>query len=528
MKKTLRNKIAVAIAFLLLGFGGGWLIFHNGNATTARHDHKATEEAATVWTCSMHPQIKQPEPGPCPICGMDLIPIEKVGETAAPTELEMSPEDVQIAAIQTSEVKAAVPVKTIELLGKVRPDERLVAAQTAHFPGRIERLYVNFTGQKVVKGQRLAAVYSPRLVTAQEELLEAMKYKDSNPVLLKAARQKLKLWKLTDAQIAAIEQGGAVQTEVDVLSDYSGYVTELNVAVGDHAHEGHVLMTIVDLSRVWVEFDAYESDIAWIDEGDNIEFTIASLPGKKFQSRVTFIDPVLDPEARAVKVRTEISNPRELLKRDLFAKGTVNAQLAHRKKELLAPKTAVLWTGKRAVVYIKKPGRETPTFEYRVITLGTEAGDHYVVEAGLAAGEQVVTHGVFKVDAAAQLQGKPSMMNPEGHKTPTDHDHHHPEQMEPGATFDESARKTISFYVYGNCSMCKTRIEGVLAKTPGVFSGHWEVDSKQATVIYNPEQISEAEIHQRIAGAGHDTKQAKADYTVYENLPGCCQYTRER
>jgi len=252
----------------------------------------------------------------------------------------------------------------------------------------------------------------PPLITAQEELFEAIKYQATNPALVESVRKKLKLWKLTDKQIAKMESSGKVQTELDILSDYSGIVTKRMVAVGDHVQEGNVLYEMVNLNRVWVIFDAYESDIPWIKLGDKITFSVPSIPGKTFTGKITFMDPVINPQTRVAYVRTELANPKQLLKPDMFSNGIIKTTLPNVKSALLIPKSAVLWTGKRAIVYVKDLDKEKPTFEYREIVLGEDAGSYYVVKEGLKEGEEIVTNGVFKIDAAAQLQGKPSMMNP--------------------------------------------------------------------------------------------------------------------
>jgi Cu(I)/Ag(I) efflux system membrane fusion protein len=257
-------------------------------------------------------------------------------------------------------------------------------------------------------------IYSPALVTAQKELLETQEYRQSNPEFYLAARNKLKLWDLTDEQIDNIEQKGEVQSYFDVLSPIAGTVTKRNVSLGDYVKEGSPLFQVTDLTNIWVMFEAYESDLPWIKTGDDVRFTVESLPGRKFNGRINFIDPVIDPKTRIAQVRVEVRNPGLILKPEMFVNGVVNSTIAGYNKDLMVPKTAVLWTGKRAVVYVKVPESEQPSFKYREITLGPVAGDFYVVDDGLSEGEEIAVNGVFKIDAAAQLAGKPSMMNPGG------------------------------------------------------------------------------------------------------------------
>ena len=296
----------------------------------------------------------------------------------------------------------------------MQADERLLQSQVAHVPGRIERLAVNFTGESVVKGQVLAQVYSPELVTAQQELLEAAKTKESQPAIYEAAKEKLHQWKLTDDQITNIEASGAVQNTVDITSNSSGIVTSRRVNTGDHVSQGTVLFDIADLSRVWVMFDAYESDLQFLQKGEKISFTLQSLPGENFSANIVFVDPVIDPVTRVAKVRVEMANQSGKFKPEMFATGIVSSNLVKYRDNLVIPKSAVLWTGKRSIVYVKQPDTDEPVFKIREIGLGPMLGESYVVTDGLTEGEEIVTSGAFSVDAAAQLEGKPSMMNPAG------------------------------------------------------------------------------------------------------------------
>lgn len=412
---------------LLVGLSLGWLLFHNsGSEQAKKQDHAENVEQETIWTCSMHPQIKQDKPGQCPICAMDLVPIASLSsddEHVSPDEIQMSESAVQLANIQTTVVTKGVPKKSISLLGKVKPDERNIAELTARFGGRIEKLFVNYTGQDVYKGQKLATIYSPELIISQKELLEAVLFKETNPTYYKAAVSKLKLWDLTDEQIEGIIQNSEPQLYFNVLSPITGTVTQRHVALGNYMKEGDGLFEVIDLTKVWVMFEAYESDLPWIKKGDHIEFSIKSLPGKTYEGKVTYIDPFIDPETRVAEVRVELSNSKQELKPEMYASGILHSQIAENSNELLIPKSAILWTGKRAVVYVKVPERETSSFKYREIVLGPEAGNYYVVAEGLTEGEEIATNGVFKIDAAAQLAGKPSMMNPKGGKVSTGHDH---------------------------------------------------------------------------------------------------------
>ncbi len=396
---------------LLLGLLLGYLFFGGGEKEVdpAEHNH-ATE--GTTWTCSMHPQIRQDKPGQCPICGMDLIPLAKDGG-AMSDDIVLSLDAVKLSGIQTSPVARGNLGQSIRLTGKVVADERKLTSQTAHFPGRIERLLVSFEGEQVRAGQVVAEMYSPELVAAQRELLETAKYKDSQPALYEAARRKLLRWKLSETQINRIVERGEVSERLPVHADVSGVVTSRQVARMDHVTEGQVLFEIADLSTVWVEFDAYEQDLSALRVGQPIRFSVAGVQSDSFAANIQYIDPVLDPLTRTANVRVTLANRGGKLRPGMFATGVVQARPVSQDDGLLVPRSAVLWTGTRSVVYVEVENQPEPTYRLREIDLGPVVGAFYRVDNGLSEGERVVSNGAFTVDAAAQLQQKPSMMNPE-------------------------------------------------------------------------------------------------------------------
>jgi Cu(I)/Ag(I) efflux system membrane fusion protein len=431
---TIKDNYKWVIIVLIVGIFLGWLFFHSSGENsittnqeqTGHEGHEQGEEVTTMWTCSMHPQIRQDKPGKCPICAMDLVPLSDMQsdqENVDPDEIQMTESAANLADVQTLFVEKGVPNKELFLQGKVQADERRISELTARFGGRIEKLFVSFTGENVTKGEKLATIYSPGLVTAQRELLEAVGYKDTRPALYTAARGKLRLWDLTEEQINAIEEKGESQLYFDILSPISGTVMKRQIALGDYVKEGSSLFEITDLTRVWIMFDAYESDLPWIKTGDKVKYNLQSLPGKSFEGKVIYIDPFINPGTRVAKVRVEQKNPGLTLKPEMFVNGTIESITAGATNEILIPKSSILWTGKRAVVYVKVQDRDQPSFLYREIELGPESGKFYVVSSGLAEGEEIAVNGVFKIDAASQLAGKPSMMNPEGGKVSLGHDH---------------------------------------------------------------------------------------------------------
>lgn len=405
VKKILSKSVVWIFFALFLGVViGRWII-----PVDEPEEHEMEMAEVEEWTCSMHPQIRQNEQGNCPICGMELIPVGDLG--SSPIVLEMTEEAIMLGGIETTPVTLSSPEKEIYLQGKVKPDESRISLVTSRFPGRIEKLYVDFTGMEVLKGQKLASIYSPELVTAQQELFEAIKYKDTNPPLYTAARNKLRYWNITEVQIDEIESGGTPKTVLDVLAPLNGVVTQRHATLGEYVKEGTPLFELVDLNRVWLLFDGYESDLPWLKLGDEIEYSISSLPGKSFKGKINFIDPVVNPVTRSVSIRLETSNRGRLLKPEMFANGIVKARLPLKEPKVVIPKASVLWTGKRAIVYVKVEGTHQPSFQFKEIILGPDLGTHFVVESGLKEGEILVSNGTFKVDAASQLAGKTSMMN---------------------------------------------------------------------------------------------------------------------
>lgn len=411
MNKLLNNKIILVLITLTLGAFIGWWIKPTESGSVENHDHAHELESISLWTCSMHPQVQLTEPGDCPICGMDLIPANSEGnEDNESPVLKMTESSMALAQIQTIQVGSTAGESKLELTGKIQADERESASITAKFPGRIERLYVSFTGEKVVKGQKLASIYSPELLSAQQELLEASKIKSDFPEIYQAAKQKLRLWKLSEEQISSIEVAGKIQELFDVFAEHGGIVMGRNVAVGDYITTGQALFQIVNLDKVWVILDAYESDLDQIQVGTPIQFTVAGIPNTKFSSKVSFVDPVINPETRVAAVRAELPNGQGKLLPEMFVKAEISKN-GNSQTTILVPRTAVLWSGKRSVVYVKVPNQSPAGFEMREVEIGALQGDNYTVLSGLENGEEIVVNGAFTIDAASQLAGKPSLMN---------------------------------------------------------------------------------------------------------------------
>ncbi|MCB0471962.1 MAG: efflux RND transporter periplasmic adaptor subunit [Flavobacteriaceae bacterium] len=411
------KKLAIYTLILVVGLVLGWVFFgHQATTDNSSHKHTDSSEQKKMWTCAMHPQIMQPEPGKCPICGMDLIPAEVGADGLTKEQFKLTNNAMALADVQTTVLGTGKIEKgTVTLSGKIVENEETNVIQVAYFSGRIEQLYINFTGEKVQKGQLLASIYSPELVAAQQELITASSLKDTQAALYQAVRNKLKLWKLSDVQIDQIETSGKVKENFPVYATVSGTVSEKLVEQGDYVKQGQPLLKIANLNTVWADFDVYENQIDLFKKGQTVMVETNAYPGREFKSKVAFIDPVLNTQTRTVKLRTVLENVMGRLKPGMFVEGTVSGLISHEGEVLTIPASAVLWTGKRSVVYLKA-SLDRPVFEMKEITLGNKRGDSYLVLNGLAAGDEIVTNGTFTVDAAAQLQGKKSMMNQEDRK----------------------------------------------------------------------------------------------------------------
>jgi len=406
--------IAIGVVGILIGaliFGGSETKVKLQTSDEHVAESHTDDQGNVIYSCSMHPSVRQNEPGDCPICGMELIPVnDNSNADGDPNELTMSLAAMKLAEIETSVVRSGTPVSTIYLPGKVMADQNMVSSVTSHSAGRIIKLYVDYVGAYVKSGQEIASLYSPELISTQQEFLQTVEFKEQNPMLYKAARRKLELLELPDATIEKIEKSGEIMTEIDIVSQATGYVTKLNVTRQEHVKRGSVLFEVADLSSVWVMFDAYESDLSLIDEGQKINFTTATYPGEKFEGTVSFIDPIVNNITRTADVRVQTNNLNQRLKPNMLAEGILTANISNQ-KSLLIPKSAVLWTGPRSIVFVQLSDTEKPTFIAREVTLGKRVGNQYIILEGLETGEEVVTHGNFKLDGAAQLADKLSMMN---------------------------------------------------------------------------------------------------------------------
>lgn len=406
--KTPKLSFLPNLLFLAAGLFIGGYFFSSGEEEGHSHHSDGKPEA---WTCSMHPQIQLPEAGGCPICGMDLIPASQnsdEGQKGGPT-LKLSEKARELAKVETTVAMRGNGTGNISLLGRIAIDEGRENAQTTHVGGRIEELPDIKTGESIKKGQIIAYLYSPDLITARDELIEAQKFIQEQPSLYKAAVEKLKNWKIGEGQLEDILKGEVDLERFPLKSDYSGIITRKQASPGDHVKQGQTLYHIADLSKVWALFDIYEGDLSAIHVGTKISFTLPSLPGKKLKGTVSFLNPTLDPATGIGKARVVIVNTGMILKPGMIARGMAySISRTAQGLPITLPKSAVLWTGKRSVVYVElDEGR----YQMREVLLGADLGGQYEIASGVNEGERVVAQGAFAIDAASQLSGMPSMMS---------------------------------------------------------------------------------------------------------------------
>ena len=477
------KKYIIYIGILAVGLLLGWVLFGGTAKQEPTHDHNKIAETNQMWTCSMHPQIMQPEPGECPICGMDLIPAESGAEGLMPDEFKLTENAMALANVQTSVVGIGKDNdNSIKLSGKIVENEESNTVQVSYFSGRIERLYVSFTGEDIRAGQLLATIYSPELYAAQQELLTTAALKESQPALYKAVRNKLKLWKLSENQISQIEASGKIMENFPVYATVSGTVTEKLIEQGDYVNQGQALLKIANLNTVWGNFDVYENQINRFKKGQEVVVTTNAYPNKEFKGKVDFINPTLNSNTRTVTLRVILNNKDGIFKPGMFLEAQIEAGVSASKTQVLSiPSSAVLWTGTRSVVYVKTSPNE-PIFEMKEVVLGNKVGDNYEITDGLSDGDEIVTNGTFTVDAAAQLQGKKSMMNT-GNRKESSHGkqsstYNKNERLQVSVDFQNQLKAVFNDYVKLKDALVKDDAKKVSADAKDLLINLEKIDMK--------------------------------------------------
>ena len=408
------RSLAVLAAICVLGFAG-YLIFGRVAPAGKSPATLSSEIAAgEYYTCPMHPRIHKDAPGACPICGMTLVkrsPTQAVSEQDKETgaAISVSPSMQVLANVSTSTAKILSLEKEIRAVGTIdyaEPNSRQISMR---FPGRLDKLYLTFTGQGVRNGDPVADVYSPDAISAQQEFLLAKdsydEIKDATEMisggalsLLDQSRQKLIRWGFTEHQITELESTKEVRSTITIYSPISGVVVKKNADPQHYAAEGEDIYDVADLSTVWLYTDIYEFEVGTVKIGQRVDAAIDAFPGRSFAGKVVFISPSVDPSSRTVRVRVEIPNPRLELKVGMYANAKILITLH---PSVAVPLSAVLSSGSRNIVWIQK---SVGVFEPRTVTLGEQAGNFVRILDGIKEGDVVVTSGGYLIDSESQLE----------------------------------------------------------------------------------------------------------------------------
>jgi RND family efflux transporter MFP subunit len=362
------------------------------------------------WYDPMHPNYKSDKPGIAPDCGMDLVPMYEGQGGVADGMIQVSPERQRALGVRVAQVDEKNVARTLRTSGLVVPDESRISHVHVKTPGWIENVYVDFVGQTVKQGQPLFTVYSPDLVASQEEYLIAKRgqqslgnspYKDvaqNSQSLLESARRRLELWDMSEEQIRKLDQTGQVSRTITVYSPHSGFVTDRKAFPHTSVDGNMDLYTLVDLSRVWVMADIYESELPYVKVGQRAAIKLSYVPGKEFAGRVTYSYPTLDPQTHTAKMRVDVPNTGLMLKPNMFA--DVELQISYG-KHLVVPEGAVLNSGTMQTVFVV---HEDGKFEPREVTVGPTVDGQTIIEFGLEKGETIVTSGNFLLDSESRMK----------------------------------------------------------------------------------------------------------------------------
>jgi RND family efflux transporter MFP subunit len=430
----------ISALIVALAIVGG--VLYGGRVRAAwQHDHSDASQASTgpslpkegrrgaptipskerkilYWYDPMHPQYKADKPGKAPDCGMDLVPkyADEQPASMAPGSVMISAEKQQLIGVRTAQVKRENLLRDVHTTGQVTADETRIAHVHVKVNGFIDKVFVDYIGQLVNQGQPLFTLYSPDLVSTQEEYLIAKrgeKTLGSSPFaeiaqgsqsLLHSARERLKLWDINDAQIKKLDESGQVQRTMTFYSPVTGVVTDRKAFPNTSVNPDTELYTVADLSTVWVNADIFEYEVPFVKVGQHAEMQLSYYPGKMWSGRVSFIYPTVDPATRTVKVRLDFANPNFQLKPQMFADVLLQVNYGN---QIVVPQEAVLDSGKEQTVFVAHEGGY---FEPRKITTGAKLDGTVVVLSGLKTGETIVTSGNFLIDSESRLESATGSM----------------------------------------------------------------------------------------------------------------------
>jgi len=405
-ERTGKRRDWALLGLLLVGMAGAaiWMFGrHTGEPEASQEevDHYAHEEGVAYYTCPMHPSVQQPSPGNCPICGMDLTAVKQ--EDLDSGTIVIDEVRRQQIGVRTSAVELRNVSRRIRAVGEVKVDETRLSDVNLRMSGWVHRLNVAETGQRVKRGQVLFTMYSPELYAAEREYLSTLKRdretgSDSSAELTRASEQRLRLLGMSQSQLRELVRRGEAWENVPVVAPASGYVIDKDVVEGGRIEAGTRVYRIADLSRLWVDAEVYESDLAQVKKGQAVSVQLPYVPGQRFEGRVDYIYPTLDGVTRTGRVRVALDNPGLRLKPDMYADVELAVNLGER---LVIPSSAVIYTGPRRLVFVDLgEGRLRP----QEIEVGVRAGDYVEVTHGLEAGDVVVTSGNFLIAAESRIR----------------------------------------------------------------------------------------------------------------------------
>lgn len=410
----MNKKIIIISVITVLLLAGGYGIYHFALKKDADKDETMKSE---LYICPMHPHIQSAHPGLCPICGMDLVlkggaDINEEEQVSTEIgELSISPAQQILANVKTQIVRRESFDFSISANGVVKSRDDAARQISSPVKGKITKLYVNYEGQKIGKGQKAFEVYSPELIATQREYLLAYEnftnmqessYKgviESSASILEAARQRLKLWFVNDRQIEELQETKKIKNSLTYYSDYSGVVTKKYINEGSWVMEGATLADVVDLSSVWVMANIYEYELSSIKIGQMAEILVSGYESKVISGRIDYINPFVNPDTRTVEVRMTVSNTGFLLKPEMYVK--IKIETGKSSNSISVPKTSVLRTGKMDMVYVKKSAN---IFTPRKVEIEAEKDGKYLIKSGIEEGDEVVVSAGFLLDSESQIR----------------------------------------------------------------------------------------------------------------------------
>lgn len=403
--KKIRLRWMMIIISIIIIIGASFTVYYfigmpKLSVFTDKEEHSKSKEKK-LWTCPMHPQVISDKPSVCPICNMDLV--QKISEDNSDSEdmktmIKLNDNKLILANVSTVTIHKEEIKKQVIAYSYMDFADQNRKVITAKFNGRIEKLYINKTGDNIAKGRALFDIYSPDLVQAQNEYLIALNSTENSGSLLNSARKKLQIFGLTNEQINELDKNKEVKMTITYYSPVAGTVIEKKVQEGMYINEGTELFNVADLTSLWNIAEIYENDLNVVNVGSKVNLTIEAYPGEVFEGRVSFIYPVVNSQTRTIKIRSDFTNSKGKLKPQMFGQATFERSFG---SGLVVPADAILFMGKRNVVWLKTG---EGTFEPREVITGMRMNDKYQIISGLNEGDEVAITGGFLIDSESQLK----------------------------------------------------------------------------------------------------------------------------